>query len=102
MHTYDHFGVIVPKPLEGMVYYPEFKVWTSPYDKTEFRIEFVCFEKGADYHPLIQTVPHVCFVVKDIHAAIKEHKVLKEPTPFGSIQFAFIESLGVPIEFFQL
>lgn len=101
MYTYDHFGVIVPKPIEGMTYYPEFKVWTSSYDKNEFRIEFVCFDDGADYHPLIKKMAHVGFVVPDIEEAIKGRNVLKKPTAFGNVLFAFIEENGVPVEFFQ-
>jgi hypothetical protein len=35
---YDHFGVPVKDKRPGMIYYPEYKVWCSDYEKDPFRI----------------------------------------------------------------
>lgn len=101
-YTYDHFGVPVPHKREGMVYYPEYKVWCSVYEKDPYRIEWIYFEKGSPMHPLIQTVSHVCFIVKDIQKATHGKKLLLKPTHSDGYTMAFIEEEGVPIEFFQL
>ena len=85
-----------------MIHYPEAKIWTSDIEKSEFHIEFIHFEKDAEYHPLIKTKNHVGFIVKNMEEAMKGYKVLKEPTMFGTIKFCFIEDNGVPIEFWEL
>ncbi|MBX7067419.1 MAG: hypothetical protein K1X28_09325 [Parachlamydiales bacterium] len=99
-YIFEHFGVPVREKREGMVYYPEYKVWCSPYEKDPLRIEWIYFEKGSPMHPLIQTVPHVCYVVKDIHKAVHGKKLLLKPTEIEGYWMAFIEENGVPIEFF--
>ncbi len=50
-YKFEHFGVPVKQKQEGMIYYPEFKVWCSNYDSDPFRIEWIFFEKGSDMHP---------------------------------------------------
>jgi hypothetical protein len=101
-YIFDHFGVPVLQKREGMRYFPEFKVWCSDYEKDPYRIEWIFFEKGNAFHSLIQTHPHVCFLVKDIETAIRDKKILLKPTHYQSYSLAFIEEKGVPIEFIQL
>lgn len=101
-YKYDHFGVPSKEKYEGMLYFPEFKVWCSNYEKDPYRIEWIFFEKGSPFHPLIQTVSHVCFIVADIEKAVHGKKILLKPTPYQGYQMAFIENGGVPIEFIQM
>jgi hypothetical protein len=98
---YDHFGVPVKQKLKGMIHFPEFKVWCSDYEKDPYRIERIFFEPGCPFHPLIQTVSHVCFLVKDIEKAVFGKKLLLKPTLYQGYQLAFIEEDGIPIEFIQ-
>jgi len=98
---YDHIGIIVDKPKPGMRYFPEFKCWTSDYTTSLYRIEWICFDKGCEFDPLIQSVSHVGFLVKDIQKAIERKKILFKPVLFEGTWMAFIEEDGAPIEFFQ-
>lgn len=100
-YKYDHFGVPVKEKKEGMIYYPEFKVWCSDYEKDLYRIEWIFFEKGSTMHSLIQTLSHVCFLVDDIERAVRGKKLLLKPMHYHGYQMAFIEEQGVPIEFMQ-
>lgn len=100
-YIYDHFGVPVRDKREGMIYFPEYRVWCSPYETDPYRIEWIYFEKNSPFHPLIQTVPHVCFLVKDIHRAVHGKKLLLKPVHYQNYQMAFIEENGVPIELMQ-
>jgi len=100
-YKYDHFGMPVKEKKEGMIYFPEYKVWCSEYENDPYRIEWIYFEKKAPFHPLIQSIPHVCFVVKDIDKAVHGKKILLAPVSIGKNRMAFIEENGVPIEFFQ-
>lgn len=101
-YIYDHFGVPVLEKQEGMLYFSEYKVWCSSYEKHPYRIEWIYFEKGSAFHPLIQTASHVCFIVKDIQRATLGKKLLLSPTYYDGYYMAFIEEGGVPIEFMQL
>lgn len=100
-YKYDHFGVPVKQKRKDMVYFSEYKVWCSDYEKDPYRIEWIFFENGSHFHPLIQTVPHVCFLVKDVEKAVFGKTFLLKPTHFQGYQMAFIEEDGVPIEFIQ-
>jgi len=98
---YDHFGVPVKKREEGMIHFPEFKVWCTDYEKDPYRIERIFFEEGTPLHPLIQSVPHVCFKVKEIKEAVYNKKLLLKPIFYQGYWMAFIEEKGIPIEFIQ-
>lgn len=100
-YRYEHFGVPVREKREGMIYYPEYRVWCSEYEKDPFRIEWIFFEEGSRMHRLIQTVAHVCFLVGDIEKAVGGKKMLLEPVEYQGYRMAFIEVEGVPIEFIQ-
>lgn len=99
---YDHFGVPVREKEAGMVHFPRYRVWCSDYEKDPYRVERIFFEKGSPFHPLIQTIPHVCFLVADLRKAIAGKKLLLEPVEEESYAMAFIEERGVPIEFIQI
>lgn len=101
MYKYDHIGIIVERPQEGMIYYPEFKVWTSDYEASEYRIEFIYYEEGSKMHPLIQKNPHVCFLVEDVDEAVHGKNVLMEPSTHDTYRMAFIEDRGAIVEFIQ-
>jgi hypothetical protein len=100
-YLYDHFGVPVKEKHENMLYFPEFKVWCSDYEEDPFRIERIFFEPGSPMHALIQTHPHVCFLVKDIEQATAGKKCLLNPVYYQGYYLAFIEEEGVPVEFIQ-
>jgi len=99
--NYDHIGIPTKTRKEGMIYFPEYKVWTNDYEKTPYRIEWLFCEKGSPLHPLIQNSPHIAFLVDDIHKAVKGKKILMEPIQYQNYWMAFIEEDGVPVEFIQ-
>lgn len=96
---YDHFGIPIKEKLDGMIYYPEYKVWHTNYELDPYRIEWIYFEPQSPMHPLIQTVPHVCFQVKDIEKAVHGKKILLKPVLYEGVWMAFIEERGTPLEF---
>ncbi len=98
---FDHFGVPVKEKREGMIHFPDYKVWCSDYGKDPYRIERIFFEEGCEMHALIQSIPHVCFLVKDIYVAVRGKKILLEPVYYQGYYMAFIEDDGVPVEFLQ-
>jgi len=100
-YQFDHMGIPVREKQLDMLYFPEYKVWTSDYEKDPYRIERIFFEKECNMHPLIQSSSHVCFLVDDIKEAVKNKSLLLEPQYYQGYYMAFIVENGVPVEFIQ-
>lgn len=102
MLKYDHIGIPIQFKKEGMIYFPDYKLWTSDYKKSQYGIEWIYFEKGSPLHPHIQKMAHVCFVVLDIQKAIHGKKILLDPCVYENEYMAFIEDHdGAVIELLQ-
>jgi hypothetical protein len=100
---YHHLGIPTDKPVEGEVYLEKCKVYQCGFDKSEYGIEWMRYEKECDLPEIVKTIPHVAFEVDDIYEAIKGKKVIIEPnSPSEGNVVAFIEENGAPIEFIQI
>jgi hypothetical protein len=102
MYEYHHLGIPTAERREGERYTPEFKMWSSGYEGTEFRVQWMRFEADCALHPLIRTVPHVAFKVDDLDRAIEGKTVIHGPAhPLDGFRVAFIEDGGAPIELIE-
>jgi hypothetical protein len=100
---YHHLGIPTDKPIEGEVYLEKYKVYHYGYDKSEYGIEWMRYEKDCKLPEIVKTIPHIAFEVDDIYDAIKGKKVIIEPnSPSEGIIVAFIEDNGAPVEFIQI
>jgi hypothetical protein len=100
---YHHLGIPTDRPVEGEVYLEEYKVYHYGYEKSEYGIEWMRYEKDCDLPEIVKTLPHVAFEVDDIYEAIRGKKVIIEPnSPSEGNIVAFIEENGAPIEFIQI
>ncbi len=100
-YQFDHFGIPVTEKQKEMIYFPEYKVWTSDYEKNPYRIERLFFEKDCTMHPLIQSTSHICFLVNNIQEAVENKIIILEPQYYQGYYMAFIAENDVPIEFIQ-
>lgn len=102
MYEYHHIGIPTKEKRKGEQYVPEFKMYVSGYEGSEFRVQWHRYESDCWLHPLIQNVPHVAFKVKDMKKALEGKKVIMDPYfPLEGFQVAFIEEGGAPIEFIR-
>lgn len=102
MYEYHHMGIPTTEKREGEEYIPQFKMYVSGYEGSEFRVQWHRYEPDSDLHPLIKTAPHVAFKVKNMKKALKGKKVIMEPYyPLEGFLVAFIEDGGAPIELIQ-
>jgi alpha-acetolactate decarboxylase len=100
---YHHLGIPTSKHIEGEVYLKDHKVYHYGYEKSEYGIEWMRYEKDCQLPEIVKTMPHVAFEVEDIYEAIKGKKVIIEPnSPSEGNIVAFIEENGAPIEFIQI
>lgn len=85
-------------------YLPELKFYVSGFESSPFGIEWMRFEKDCPVNRLIQTVPHLAFVVPDLEHELnrKEFRIMsKSYMPTEGIRVAMIEHNGAPIELME-
>jgi len=100
---YHHLGIPTTQPIEGEVYVKDYKFFHYGFDKSEYGIEWMRYEKDCELPEIVKTMPHIAFEVDDIYEAIKGKKVIIEPnSPSEGNIVAFIEENGVPVEFIQI
>jgi hypothetical protein len=101
---YHHLGIPTKEKKDGEVYLPQFKFYISGFSSNPFGIEWMRFEADCIMHPLIQTIPHLAFVVKDLDFELlsKGFKILHSPNePMDGIRVAMIEIIGAPVELME-
>jgi hypothetical protein len=76
----------------------------SGFPTSPFGLEWMRFDSATEMHRLIQTVPHIAFVVDDLEYEI-EHRGLRVLTPPNApsegLRVAMIEHDGAPIELME-
>ena len=99
---YHHIGIPTDKPLPKEDYKKEYKMTASGYFESKFGVEWMSFDPDCPLPDLVKTVPHVAFVVDDLHAAIEGKEIIIEPnSPTEGVTVAFIVENDAPIEFLQ-
>jgi hypothetical protein len=102
MLKYNHLGIPTNTRQSGERYLADFKMYISGYESSQYKIEWMRFEPGCPLPELVQTVPHVAFVVENLAAEIKgKHVIIQPNSPSAGVQVAFIEENGAPIELMQ-
>ncbi len=101
---YHHLGIPTGQKMPGEKYLPEFKFYVSGFESSPFGIEWMRFEKDCPVDELIQTVPHLAFVVKDLdyELSVRNFRVIATPNmPSKGVRVAMIEHNGAPIELME-
>jgi hypothetical protein len=100
---YHHLGLPTNQPRDDEVYLEKYKAYHYGYEKSEYGIEWMRYEKDCNLPEIVKTLPHIAFEVDDVYEAIKDKKVIIEPnSPSEGVTVAFIEEDGAPIEFIQI
>lgn len=101
---YHHLGIPTEKKMPGEIYLPQFKFYVSGFSYSPFGIEWMRFEKDSPVDKLIQTVPHLAFMVTDLdyELANRDLLVIAEPnSPSDGIKVAMVKHNGAPIELME-
>jgi len=101
---YHHLGIPTDKKMPNEKYLPQFKFYVSGFDSNPFGIEWMRFEKDSPIHPLIQSIPHLAFVVDDLDFELtnRDLKILTQANaPSEGLRVAMIDFNGVPIELME-
>jgi hypothetical protein len=99
---YHHVGIPTTIPREGERYLEAFGVHILDWNTNPYGVEWMRYEPHSPVPELVQTVPHVAFVVDDLDAAIADKEIIIAPNaPSDGVRVAFIVSNGAPIELME-
>ena len=102
--VYHHLGIPTKEKRENETYIPFFKFYVSGFPTSPFGIEWMRFDEDSPIHPLIQTVPHLAFIIKNLDDELANHNfnIIIEPnSPSNGVRVAMIEHNGAPIELME-
>ena len=99
---YHHIGIPTEDIKPNEKYLPEYKLFVSGFDLSEYGVEWMRFEKDSPISDLIKTVPHIAFEVDDLEEAISGKDIIGAiSSPSTGVRVAMICENGVPIEFLE-
>ena len=99
---FNHIGIPVTGKFKGEIDIPHLKMTVSDHENNPYGIQWQRYWEDAPYPELVKTIPHVAFVVDDLHAEIVGKNMLIEPTsPSEGLVVAFIEVNGAPVELME-
>lgn len=99
---YHHLGIPTAEKRVGERYLPDFGMYVSGFEESEFGIEWMRFEDESPLPELVRKVAHLAFEVPDLDAALDGRDVLIPPnSPSEGIRVAFIVENGAPVEFLE-
>ncbi len=96
---YHHLGIPTKVHRAGEEYIPEYGVYHSGFESSEFGIEWMYYDEDCGLPEIVKTMPHLAFEAGNVYEAIEGKEVIIEPNSLsaGTI-VAFIEDDGFPIE----
>jgi len=101
---YHHLGIPTEKKMPDERYLPQYKFYVSGFGTSPFGVEWMRFEEDSPVNELIQTIPHLAFVVNDLDYELAKRNLglLAAPTsPTDGIRVAMVEHNGAPIELME-
>jgi hypothetical protein len=102
---YHHTGIPTQNIMPDEQYIPHLKCFISGFSSSPFGIEWMRFEADSPAPELIQTLPHVAFMVPDLDFELvnRNFKIISAPCiPTCDIQVVMIEHNGAPIELMEM
>lgn len=100
---FDHIGIPVTRVTDGMVYYEHLKTWSSDPADNAYRIEYIHFEEGNPYPPLMRENSHICYDVDEMEPFLKDADEIVDgpaPTADGRRWYVFYMMHGALIELY--
>lgn len=101
---FHHLGIPSKEKKKDEKYLAQFKFYVSGFPSSPFGVEWMRFEKDCDMHPLVQNIPHLAFVVKNLDQELERPglNLLVAPNPpMEGIRVAMVEHNGAPIELME-
>ncbi|MBY5946563.1 hypothetical protein [Photobacterium rosenbergii] len=102
MKKFNHVGIPSPVEHPGESFNPDISLYTTDFEKSENRIEWLRFLEDSPLPDVLKNTAHVAYEVDDLDKAIEGKEVLLEPfSPNESLRVAFIMEDEAPVELMQ-
>ena len=101
---YHHLGIPTAEKKTDEIYIDKYKFYVSGFSTSPFGVEWMRFDDDSKIHPIIQTIPHLAFIVRNIDDELVSHdfNIITEPnSPSDGVRVAMIEHNGTPIELIE-
>ncbi|MBU2905353.1 VOC family protein [Arenibacter algicola] len=102
-YTFSHIGIPTNEERNWDGFYEPGKIHYTEFDKDQYKIEWVKFDNDSPMPEMMQTLPHVAYLVDDMEQALKGCEILVETfSPVEGVRVAFIVHKGSPVEFMEI
>jgi len=101
---FHHIGIPTDRKMPDERYIPHLKLYVSGFESSPFGVEWMRFDMDCPIDKLIQTVPHLAFVVSDLdyELSVRGFQVITPPNPPSEgVRVAMIEHNGAPVELME-
>ena len=102
-YEFSHIGIPTTEEKDWDGFYEPGKIHYTEFDKDEYNIEWVKFDKDSPMPELMRTTPHVAYFVPNMENALLNKEILVETfSPSEGVRVAFIIHNGAPVEFMEI
>ena len=102
-YKFSHIGIPTTGEKNWDGFYEPGKIHYTDFSKDEYGIEWVKFEPDSPMPEMMQTVPHLAFLVDNIEEALEGKEILVDTfSPGEGVRVAFIKHDGAPVEFMEI
>ena len=101
---YHHIGIPTYRKMPDERYIPHLKLYVSGFETSPFGVEWMRFDADCLIDKLIQTIPHIAFVVQNLddNLSLRGFRVISPPSsPSGGVRVAMVEHNGAPVELME-
>jgi len=102
-YTFSHIGIPTTEEKDWDGFYEPGNIHYTDFNKDEFGVEWVKFDSDSPMPEMMQSVPHVAYLVDNIEDALAGKEILVETfSPGEGVRVAFIIHNGSPVEFMEI
>ena len=102
-YPFSHIGIPTTEEKAWDGFFEPGKIHYTDFNKDEYSIEWVKFDPDSSMPPMMQTVPHVAYLVDNIETALEGKEILVDIfSPGEGVRVAFIVHNGSPVEFMEI
>lgn len=102
-YKFSHIGIPTTEEKEWDGFYEPGKIHYTDFNKDEFKVEWIKFDIDSPMPEMMQTIPHVAYLVDNIENAIEGKEILVETfSPGEGVRVVFIVHNGSPVEFMEI
>jgi len=102
-YKFSHIGIPTTEEKDWDGFYEPGKIHYTEFDKDEYNIEWVKFDKDSPMPELMRTTPHVAYFVPNMENALLNKEILVETfSPGEGVRVALKKHKSAPVEFIEI